>query len=65
VYPLREEKITMTTTPARPILGTEVIPPKQETPRNNAAPELPIAKELPPWDLVPSDLLVRRRLVKK
>ena len=55
----------MTTTPARPILG-EVVPPKQEAPQSNAPPELPLAKELPPWDLVPSDLLlVRRRPVKK
>jgi len=55
------------TTPARPILGTEVTPPKPEAPQGNAAPELlPIAKELPPWDLVPSDLLlVRRRPVNK
>jgi hypothetical protein len=62
---LHEGEIAMTI-PARPILGTEVIPPKPEAPQSNAAPELPIAKELPPWDLVPSDLLlVRRRLVKK
>lgn len=54
------------TTPARPILGTEVIPPQPETPKTKVTPELPIAKELPPWDLVPSDLLlVRRRPVKK
>jgi hypothetical protein len=53
------------TTPARPILGTEIIP-KPEAPKSNAPPDLPIAKELPPWDLVPSDLLlVRRRPVKK
>jgi len=53
------------TTPVRPILGTEVIPPTQEPPQK-PAPELPLAKELPPWDLVPSDLLlVRRRPVKK
>lgn len=54
------------TTPARPILGTEASPAKPEAPQANATPELPIAKELPPWDLVPSDLLlVRRRPVKK
>lgn len=54
------------TTPVRPILGTDVVAPKPEPPRTSAAPELPIAKELPPWDLVPSDLLlVRRRPVKK
>lgn len=54
------------TTPARPILGTDVIPPTPPTPQVQAAPELPIAKELPPWDLLPSDLLlVRRRPVKK
>jgi hypothetical protein len=54
------------TTPARPILGTDVVPAKAEPPQTNAAPELPIAKELPPWDLVPSDLLlVRRRPVRK
>lgn len=53
------------TTPARPILGAEVLPAKAEA-RPNATPELPIAKELPPWDLTPSDLLlVRRRPVKK
>lgn len=53
------------TTPARPILG-EVIPPRPEAPPSNAAPELPLAKELPPWDLVPSDLLlVRRRPVNR
>ena len=54
------------TTPARPILGTEVIPQKAEAPQNSAPLELPIAKELPPWDLVPADLLlVRRRPVNK
>ena len=54
------------TTPARPILGTEVMPSKAEAPQPKTEPELPIAKELPPWDLVPSDLLlVRRRPVKK
>jgi hypothetical protein len=54
------------TTPARPILGTEVTPPKPDVPQTTPAAELPIAKELPPWDLLPSDLLlVRRRPVKK
>ena len=42
------------------------MPLKAEAPQTKTAPELPIAKELPPWDLVPSDLLlVRRRPVKK
>ncbi|HYO79239.1 MAG TPA: hypothetical protein VE010_22435 [Thermoanaerobaculia bacterium] len=54
------------TTPVRPILGTAAVPAKADPPQTNATPELPIAKELPPWDLVPSDLLlVRRRAVKK
>ncbi|HKO59262.1 MAG TPA: hypothetical protein VJ276_25575 [Thermoanaerobaculia bacterium] len=54
------------TTPARPILGAEVVTPKPPAPQTNVPAELPIAKELPPWDLVPSDLLlVRRRPVKK
>jgi hypothetical protein len=54
------------TTSARPILGSETNPQKSEAPRTTGSPELPIAKELPPWDLVPSDLLlVRRRPVKK
>jgi hypothetical protein len=54
------------TIPARPILGAEVIPPTSEPPQTKTATELPLARELPPWDLVPSDLLlVRRRLVKK
>jgi len=53
------------TTPARPTLNTEVIPPRPE-PQTKTRPELPLAKELPPWDLIPSDLLlVRRRPVKK
>jgi len=53
------------TTPSRPILGAEVVPAKPEA-RPSAMAELPIAKELPPWDLVPSDLLlVRRRPGKK
>lgn len=51
---------------ARPVLGAEIIPPRTETSPVAAAPEYPLAKELPPWDLVPSDLLlVRRRPVKK
>lgn len=53
------------TTPARSVFD-QTIPPKPEAPQGKASAELPIAKELPPWDLVPSDLLlVRRRSVKK
>ncbi|HET7433494.1 MAG TPA: hypothetical protein VFN10_02140 [Thermoanaerobaculia bacterium] len=54
------------TTPARPILGAEISQPKTDTPQPGNTLDLPIAKDLPPWDLVPSDLLlVRRRPVKK
>jgi hypothetical protein len=54
------------TTLVRPVLNVEVAPAKVETPQSNVRPELPIARELPPWDLLPSDLLlVRRRPVKK
>ncbi|MBV9493744.1 MAG: hypothetical protein JOZ54_05830 [Acidobacteria bacterium] len=53
------------TTPPGPILGAEAAP-KPQPPTAGPAPELPIAKELPPWDLLPSDLLlVRRRPGKK
>jgi hypothetical protein len=59
------------TTPPRPIIGAEVTQPATAPPQapvqsrpTNA--EMPIAKELPPWDLLPSDLLlVRRRPVNK
>jgi hypothetical protein len=58
------------TTPARPIIGAEVTqpapPPSQQPAPSRTNAEMPIAKELPPWDLVPSDLLlVRRRSVNK
>lgn len=61
--------------PSRPIPGAESLQlaPRSEEPE--AAPSrnrpvlptaFPIAKDLPPWDLVPSDLLlVRRRPQKK
>lgn len=56
------------TTPPRPIIGAEVMqkePPRQAVPVQST-PDMAIAKELPPWDLLPSDLLlVRRRPVKK
>lgn len=56
------------TTP-RPIIGADPTPvPETQSsaqPRP-PAPEMPIAKGLPSWDLVPSDLLlVRRKPVKK
>ncbi|MEA2329069.1 MAG: hypothetical protein QOE68_4028 [Thermoanaerobaculia bacterium] len=58
------------TTPARPIIGAEVTQPVPESQSpavsRPASNEMPIAKELPPWDLLPSDLLlVRRRPVNK
>lgn len=54
----------MTTT--RPILGAEVTPSRPQPQQTPAAAEPPLARGLPPWDLVPSDLLlVRRRPVKK
>jgi len=59
------------TTPQRPILGSDVAQPLNASvpdarSSRTPAPETLIAKELPPWDLVPSDLLlVRRRAVKK
>ena len=51
----------------RPILGAEVTTPSRPQPQQtSAAAEQPLAKGLPPWDLMPSDLLlVRRRPVKK
>ncbi|HYC90049.1 MAG TPA: hypothetical protein VEO54_12615 [Thermoanaerobaculia bacterium] len=54
----------MTTT--RPILGAEVTPSRPQPQPTSAPAEQPLAKGLPPWDLMPSDLLlVRRRPVKK
>lgn len=60
------------TTPQRPIIGAEPAPSKElvtqgaRPPQTAAAPEMLIAKDLPPWDLLPSDLLmVRRRAAKK
>lgn len=58
------------TTPQRPIIGAEVAPSKELTqsprPPQPAAPEMLIARDLPPWDLLPSDLLiVRRKALKK
>lgn len=54
------------TTP-RPILGAEVTPSRpQPQQQPSPAAEQPLAKGLPAWDLVPSDLLlVRRRPVKQ
>lgn len=55
------------TTPQRPILGAEVAPTKEVArPPQTPPPDMPIARDLPPWDLLPSDLLVvRRRALKK
>ena len=55
------------TTPQRPIIGAEVVPAKEvPRPQQTPAPDMPIARDLPPWDLLPSDLLiVRRRALKK
>lgn len=52
----------------RPILGADEQPQDQlsavgsgsQAPTQRA-PELPLASQLPPWDLVPSDLLLVRR----
>jgi hypothetical protein len=61
----------MTDTPRRPILdaGTAQSPnAAPPSPRADTvpAPESLIAKQLPAWDLVPTDLLlVRRKAVKK
>jgi len=56
------------TTPQRPILGVEAAAPKEPvspSAKPSAAPDMLIAKDLPSWDLLPSDLLiVRRRAVK-
>lgn len=59
------------TTPQRPIIGAEAAPSKEAVPSSARAPqahapEMLIARDLPPWDLLPSDLLVvRRRTPKK
>jgi hypothetical protein len=59
------------TTPQRPILGAEVPPSKEiatqgARPPSTTPPDMLIARHLPPWDLLPSDLLVvRRRAMKK
>jgi hypothetical protein len=59
------------TTPQRPIIGAEVAPSKEIATQNArppqaTAPEMLIARDLPPWDLLPSDLLVvRRKALKK
>jgi hypothetical protein len=57
------------TTPQRPIIGAEPAPSKEmvsaRPPQAATAPEMLIAKDLPPWDLLPSDLLVVRRRVAK
>jgi hypothetical protein len=60
------------TTPQRPIIGAEAAPSKEivpaggRPPQTTTAPEMLIAMDLPPWDLLPSDLLVvRRRTPKK
>lgn len=56
----------MSSLPPRPIIGPENTPAKPQSPSAAATPEQPLAKELPPWDLLPSDLLLaRRRPVKK
>jgi hypothetical protein len=53
-------------TPQRPIIGAEVGPPKEPHASQTTTSEVLIARALPPWDLLPSDLLVvRRRPVKK
>lgn len=59
----------MSTTP-RPIIGAETVPQQEPTSTPPAKPQiaqdLPLARGLASWDLVPSDLiLVRRRPVKK
>ena len=55
------------TTPQRPILGAEIAPAKEAPrPPQTPTPVMLIARDLPPWDLLPSDLLVvRRRALKK
>lgn len=38
----------------------------ETSPQTSSTPQLPLAKELPAWDLVPADmLLVRRRPASK
>jgi len=56
-------------TEPRPLLSVPPVPaPPDDAPPlvdHASRPEAPLARELPPWDLVPSDLLlVRRRPVK-
>jgi len=59
------------TTPQRPIIGAEVALSKElvtqsSRPPQTTAPEMLIARDLPSWDLLPSDLLiVRRKALKK
>lgn len=59
------------TTPQRPIIGVEAAPSKDAIPVGSrspqpTAPDMVVARDLPPWDLLPSDLLiVRRRAVKQ
>lgn len=56
----------------RPILGADGQSPNPPSPADSGkpvetqrAPELPLANQLPSWDLVPNDLLlVRRRPVR-
>ncbi len=63
----------MSTTPTRPIIGTEPATPEpsqppvpSDTTAGNSEPEMAIAGDLPSWDLVPSDmLLVRKRPLKR
>lgn len=52
----------------RPILGADEQPPNQPSTagpgkpaQTQSAPELPLANQLPAWDLVPNDLLLVRR----
>lgn len=51
----------------RPILGADDAPTPPQShadalpPTTQRAPESPLASQLPPWDLVPSDLLLVRR----
>jgi hypothetical protein len=51
------------TKPQRPVVGVEVAAAKQPAlpSAKTSAAELLIAKDLPPWDLLPSDLVVVRR----
>lgn len=54
----------------RPIIGAEAAPSKEMVPAGARLPQTPapemLAKDLPQWDLLPSDLLiVRRKALKK